>query len=376
MLFWELFFLGSIFVYISGNIFATSCRRVLIYLYILVIWFIGAFRLNIGADYSTYEMMYNSFEEIYVDGVEPTFSFIVFILKQLSFNSQMLFVVYETIIIFFLYIGVKKYCSSYVCRLIFLVLYVIVPVQGGYWWDLNGVRQAATVSVSFLSSGFFLSKKYFYFLLAFVLAILFHYSAIIFIILFLYRKRFPFRIVAILLALGFIFNFTGITSKLVMQFIVLGTEIAGKYEDAIFLADVGTKSFSLTAVYLSILYFGAVRILKKEKISFLVFNSSSIYILLRVYMSFGIENSVLGSVLHRFEVYFLPLFLVFLSISAKKIIYMYKMRGLLITSVIAILLVIATIQGISKESEDVMAKIAPGASAGNIEYDFNFDLFK
>lgn len=380
MLFWTIFFILGVFTYILAAILNKSHTEKITLFYTIVIWVIGAFRLNIGTDYSTYEIMYNSITDLssWNEGIEPTFSFIALLLNYCEFNSQMLFVVYETVIIGFIYAGVKKYLNNKLVILIVIVLYVVFPTNGGYWWELNAMRQAAAISVAFYSSGFFMERKYIKFALTFLLACLFHYSAIVFIAIFLYRKVFSIKLISILLALGFVLNFTGITARAVMYIMSFGAEIVGRYEADIFIAAIGTSSFSITACWFSILYLGSAYLLKKEKLPYLILNGSSIYILLRVYMSFGIEDSLFATVIHRFEAYFLPFYLALLSIAIHKILvsYRYRVKAVLATSIIAISFSVLLLNVINKQNEDVMAKIVPGASAGNIEYDFNFDLFK
>lgn len=380
MLFWIIFFLLGVFTYIIAAILDKSHTKSIALLYTIFIWFIGAFRLNIGTDYSTYEVMYDSATDFlsFEEGLEPTFTIISGLLNYCEFTSQMLFVVYEAIIIYFLYAGAQRYLPNQLCILLFMVLYAVFPTNGGYWWDLNAMRQAAAISVAFWSSGFFLEKKYFKFFLSFGLAVLFHYSAIVFIMLLPWGRKFSAKLVSILLLLGFVFNYTGITSVVAMKIFAQIMELYGKYEMAIFSAVAGTASFSITAFYFVALYIGAVYYFGKQNLSVFVFNGASIYILLRVYMSFGVENSVFATVVHRFEAYYLPFFLIMLAMAINNFVekYRHNIKSVFAVSTLIISFVILSLNTVSNQDNDVLAKISPGASGGNIEYEFNFDLFK
>lgn len=113
MEFWIVFFCSSLFIYIISIKLEPVHQKYITFVYVFFIWFIGAFRKDIGTDYSTYEYMYDIWpyvEHLYfLDKREPMFSFIVTLLHEFDFHSQMLFVVYESIIVLFLYLGVKRY---------------------------------------------------------------------------------------------------------------------------------------------------------------------------------------------------------------------------------------------------------------------------
>lgn len=313
MEFWIVFFCSSLFIYIISIKLEPVHQKYITFVYVFFIWFIGAFRKDIGTDYSTYEYMYDIWpymEHLYfLDKREPMFSFIVTLLHEFDFHSQMLFVVYESIIVLFLYLGVKRYLWNSFGILTFMLLYAVFPTEGGYWWNLNCIRQAAAMSIAFYGSCFLEKKEYLIFLILLILACIFHYSAIIFLFLFFLNKRISFKFVLLLLALGFVFNATGITARIVMDCAAMATNFVGKYEYDVLTATSGTASFSITAVCFSFLYIASVCYLR-QNIPILIMNGASIYILLRVYMSFGIEDSIFRYVVHRFEAYFVPFFFI------------------------------------------------------------------
>ena len=152
--------------------------------------------------------------------------------------------------------------------------------------------------------------------------------------------------------------------------------IVGMYEYASLIAIGGTASFSITAFYFSFLYILAVSYLKAKNIPQLIMNGASIYIWLRVYMSFGIEGSVLSTVVHRFETYFMPFFLLLIVMAMIRFIKECKVRwqAILVTSMVFISFIIMALNTVYVQQNDVMAKLAEGASSGNVEYRMSFDL--
>lgn len=383
MEFWLLFF-GSIwFIYISSIMVKSSQQRYIAYIYFLFIWFIGAFRKDIGTDYSAYENMYNIWpihvhNSYFFDAdIEPTFSFIVACLQEFDFHSQMLFVVYETIILMFLYLSVRKYFHQSFCILAFILLYVAFPTNGGYWWGLNVMRQAAAISISFYASSFLDEKKLAKSIMIFALACMFHYSAIIVVLLFLFPKKISVYVVFILLILGFLFNFTGINAQIIMQCASLISSLLGKYEYSSFIAVWGTASFSVTAAYFSFLYIVSIYYITPKAISPLMMNGSSIYILLRVYMSFGVEDSVLSTVVHRFETYFLPFFLLLLVQAIFKCIteLTCRWKAIVVTSIVYVSFIVIAIHTLNAQHTELITNINGGASVGNVIYKMSFDLF-
>ena len=381
MEFWFLFFGSTLPIYVVSMMLKASYHKYITYMYIVFIWFIGAFRKDIGTDYSTYEFMYNIWpmyvhNSVFAENIEPTFSFIVAALHEFDFHSQMLFLVYETIIISFLHLGSKRYLQHSGYVLIFFLLYAAFPTNGGYWWDLNVMRQAAAISIAFYSSSFFEAKKYLCFAFLFALACAFHYSAIVFLALLVIQKKIPMKLVSVLLILGFIFNATGINARLIMECASVVSGIVGMYEYASLIASGGTASFSITAFYFSLLYLVAVSYLKQKNISLIIMNGASIYILLRVYMSFGVEGSVLATVVHRFEAYFMPFFLLLIVMAMIRFIKECEVRwqAILVTSMVFISFIIMALNTVYVQQNDVMAKMAEGASGGNVEYRISFDL--
>lgn len=104
MEFWFLFAGIALFIYfVSLFFYEKNYARIISHIYVFYIWFISSFRYQIGTDYDTYEKVYyaNNPDGIYLMLKEPTFRFFVWVFNELGFTSQMFFLTYETILVFF-----------------------------------------------------------------------------------------------------------------------------------------------------------------------------------------------------------------------------------------------------------------------------------
>jgi len=352
-----------------------------LYVTIFIVWIVGACRLNIGSDYTTYEELYDSWN-IYSGGVldfvgstEPTFWIIVGLLNELNFKSQMLFLIYETIVIVFMYKGFSYYIKEKIIIFFAFVIYVMYPTNGGYWWGFCFIRQAAATSMIFWGTKYLLEKRRLKFFLAMFSGILFHYSGIFSILLVALKKRISIYKVYLLLILGFIFNGTGINAWVGMKFLSALISFTGRYEAALLMADAGSLSFSIMAFVLSVIYIIANKMKKTESLT-IVHNGAALYILLRVYMSFGIEGSVLSTITHRFETFFLPFYIIFIALAVRDFVYSQKNKILANMFVICFVLMFS-FMGLYRISQEKMAIDTRGTkSSANVQYEFNFDMYR
>lgn len=357
-------------------------QKKILYIMIAVVWFIGSFRLNIGTDYATYSLWYDTWS--YYDGgtveigtVEPGFWVIVTILNALNFKSQMMFFTFESLTILFICKGLKYYIPDSKVLMSAFLLYVVFPTNGGHWWDLNVIRQALAISICFWGTKYLCENNIKIFILTVFFAMMFHYSAILILALLLCRKKLSLRMVYILLASGFVFNATGITHKGVMFVLSYMSLLTGKYTVDYATIDAGGLAFSVMAFIYVVMYLGANMVIH-NRISTIIHNGAAIYIILRVYTSFGIEDSILGTVVHRFEAYFMFFYLILLAYAMKFFILTQKNRifakGCLLIFMLLFCVVLG-MQPIKSAKNDIMSIIGSPSSA-NIQYEFNFDFFK
>lgn len=373
---WHLFFI-ALFL-------EEKYKKYILYNMLVLIWFVAAFRYNIGTDYYSYESLYKSWNIYSGDvfdfsgNVEPSFWLITGLLNEFGFSSQMLFLIYETIVLVALYKAIMSNINSTMIAVIVFTLYVLYPADGGYWWSMSFIRQAAGISIALLGGEYFQKKNYLKCFIASILAIMFHYSIIIMMPLYLLKNvKINVKIVYVLLVIGFIFNATGVNSYIIMQVISYVTKLTGRYEMSFLLAEGGTASFSIMAFWLSCVYCLANRLLKSD-ITPMVHNGAAIYILLRLYMSFGIEGSNLSGVVRRFEVLFLIYFIILIGYALKDFIWSQKNK-ILAECLVAMFMLVFCFMGINKiyqYNQNVLERMRLSPSAANIQYEFNFNLFR
>ena len=251
------------------------------------------------------------------------------------------------------------------------VLWFFYPTNGGHWWDMNAIRQAAAISIMFWGMKYLAQDKTAKFLCVMILALSFHFSSII--IGFMYwlnKKKIPFYIVCILLVVGFLFNALGLTASIVMSVLGIAIDFVGKYESALTFIDSGTMSFSIMALMLTFIYYIVNIIIKKDVLP-IVYNGAAIYILLRVYMSFGIEGSILAFVVHRFETYFLFFYLLMIAMAMRKLLLFKKCNKMLRIVMDGVMLGFCILGLLSIYNYNVNGTLG----LDNINYEFNFELF-
>lgn len=389
MEFWSIFYLTMIVLLTLILLAPEKQKRVLCYVLIFIIWFIGAFRYKIGEpDYNTYSNLYNIWDLFkYVDlwdvlfahDVEPMFNIIVATLTHLSMTSQSMFVLYYTITVVFLFMGLRRYSDNYDIMAVTLCLFLSFPAQGGYWWSFVFMRQAVAVSIVFWGASY-IRHKAIVFLLATFVAVMFHYSAILGVLLLLMDKTaISTNKVCVLACFGFILNAMGIMTDALLKILEYGSYIYGRYTGAILGAGSGVTLFSPMAAMLTILYLMLRRYQIRDNLSPMIVNAASLYILLRVYMSFGSSNSGLGSVVHRFETYFLLYFLLMISMGLTKLRNMNNIsaivKGVLVIGFVSMFCIMSLRNiAISGGIADPFGNRE--VSSDNINYEFNFDLFK
>ncbi len=384
MYFWTCFYSSILLLWIIGKC-HVKYADVSLYAALVIVWFVGAFRFNIGTDYSTYQLWYDTWTS-YKGGtfdlgeVEPSFFFINMFFNSLGLKSQMLFIIFETITIYFLYKGLRFYLRDDLMILLGVLLFTFYPTNGGHWWDMNGIRQGAAVSIAFWSTKFLCIGNKKKFVCAVLLAMSFHYSAFLILLLCgFYKKRINNKIAFILILLGFLSNALGVTGGLAMQLLAFMADFIGKYEVAVLQGTVGAAQFSVMAFLLAFLYFCASKMndLPNSTKQILVLNGAVIYVIFRVYMSFGIEGSLMSTVVHRFETYFLFLYLVLIVEALRS--FMNKQKNKVLSNIFVLFFLLCFmamgLKTIFEAGTDVDSQIIGTISQGNIDYTVNFDLF-
>lgn len=102
-------------------------------------------------------------------------------------------------------------------------------------------------------------------------------------------------------------TYIGLSKTFVMYGIEIMTSVIGKYEAAVLLVTAGGKSFSYMSFVYVFMYLFSFYMVKQGKDNYkIIFNLSTVFIIMRVLTSFSLGGPSIQYILHRFEVYYLP----------------------------------------------------------------------
>lgn len=382
MIFWDIFY-GIMICLVSLMPLLDSVYRKR--LVILLVWgtiVISGFRYNIGTDFQAYQLLY----EIFADGdvgigvpMEPSFVFLSYIWGYLGFKVQVIFLFYALVSIYGIYYGFQKYfVDLWLGTGIAFLLFLAYNSPGGFWWSMNAIRQAAALGIVFAGSSFLYSNRIKYFLLSVAVAWFFHYSAVIAVFMVvLARCNFKRQNVLVVVFLSFFVSYMGISQGIVISVMENIAGWAGKYEAAFGMLESESGTFATVSYLYVFMYLLAFFVCTRCSDKFqVVFNLSTVYIVIRILTSFSLEGSVIHHLLHRFEVYYLPFFLIYVSEGI--LCFVRKCRPVLAGWLVMIfalsLFTLLSLENIAATGgEDTIFIKSKGTE--NVTYDYNLDLF-
>lgn len=190
--------------------------------FLLFVLLIGMFRgIGIGTDYYSYYYIFKAESDIEIGFVE-----LIRFVKYLGGNFQ--------IFISFIFL------SSFLIKIYFFqkispIPYISLMIYLGFWflvYDMNGIRQGLAMSITLAASWYLLrNEKKTYFLLV-LLAILFHYSAIVFLpFVFILKKEFSNKTAIILVGVFLLiaqFNISESITMYIINFLGFDNVVAEK----------------------------------------------------------------------------------------------------------------------------------------------------
>lgn len=387
MEFWYIFFGGLIVLWLLMGAVKRKWRFIFTIVYMTAVIFVSGLRNYIGTDFPTYVMFYEHYA--YADflaamneGMEPTFAFLVSFLGWIGGKYQLLFFVYSAITFGGMYYGFRKWMErDNLAVFLAMLLYITYNSTGGFWWGMNVIRQAAAMSVVFAFSGCLMHQKKIRFIVIVCVASLFHYSALVFLpaVLFL-EKEISRKKILVFLTTAIILTLSGISKSLVLNMMSIGLGIIGKYESAMLLITEGSKGFSYMSFVYVALFVGSI-ILKKQSFNqrqIVIWNLSFVYIMMRVLTSFSLGGPSIQFILHRFEVYYMPFFLVAVAETLIKLMEMIKpkiMARLMVASFLAVMGILE-IFAIAKVGGYADYPLEPNYPPDIVEYETNTDLYE
>jgi transmembrane protein EpsG len=144
----------------------------------------AGFREAITPDMEQYRMLYEAFGTLSAGFIEPTFLFFCKFLNALGFDYHALFFAYSLVTLVFLYLGIKNYTNQVKLSLLF---YILIP--SCFLNMFVEMREVCAISIALYATSLLRSRQRKFKLtqmLAFAtLSALFHYSAILYWVIFL-----------------------------------------------------------------------------------------------------------------------------------------------------------------------------------------------
>ncbi len=376
MIFWYILTISSIVVFIINLKLEAKIKKILVLGYLFVLWFLSAFRYMIGQDTYSYVMTYDSMGATFdVVGKEPVFEFLVIFLNECGFSAQMLLLVYATIILIFIYKGVKFYFDDYCYVHLFLLLYYLHI--NCYQMSLTGIRQSAAISILFWGSQYIVKRELFKYLLVISLATINHYSAFAFVFLYwIPHSFFKWKWFGLSAIISIVALYIKMVPRMFVGIInVINIETSYANYATEMLNDgkvlISFWNIAYIAIFLFVLLFYKYESKQKE---IYLYNVSLILILVSLLTSYKFSSVAVSDMIGRISYYLVPTFIAMLTkilmdtyIESKKVILIFI--TLLIYSCIYFFV-------LNSWMNDPVNAVSASLSAGNYNYEFNFNLLK
>ena len=386
MVFWYVYYLFAVTILFMMYAWPKSTRE-LKYAYISVLWLIASFRYMYGDDYEMYVSLFEAGDIsnvlVMAPSIEPTFQYMVQLYNEIGLSAQCLFLTYATVILFFFYKGCQAFFSDSKSQLMLLLLYATTTLTGGYFFGLNGIRQAAAISILFWGSRFLLSSEWLKFASVFILAFCFHYSAVFFLpAIFLVKKKIPYVYALGGMAAALVCTLSGMSAQIflrLLSFAVSLSDAYNRYENQIDMLDISTE-FPPSTVFACMIYLTILVLIYCKRIKLdtrseiFIYNATTVYILLRSFTSFGVEGANLAANLHRIEVYYLFSFLLFIIYFLQKIFHDKRSMEIGFLTVWILVFAYVNLHAFAIGVNDPKKVVPPSVLTDRIEDQFNFSL--
>lgn len=308
----EIYFLQIFIIIILGIIlkpnYNNKTKKIYMVIIMSIFTVVSALRAStVGADTSMYSEAFNhisqvSFNNLHIFRYEYGFTLLCKILSLINNNSQILIIV--TSLFIFISVGRFIYKNS---KDVILSCYSFMTLNI-YFLYMTAMRQALAIAIILIAYEYLKVEKYFKFSLLIILSSLFHKSALICLILILFRRnryRLTSLIYTFLLA---IISFVGY-KYLFVVFTTIFTEYGG-YSSGIFSVSNYFGSLIEACVILIIWLFGIYYIYKKDskfdyKTSLIAYIMSLAFILSVLVMKMNVVNR-LTAYFSLFSILWLP----------------------------------------------------------------------
>lgn len=174
------YYFSVLLMFLLGVISLTSISKytklALGFAFFVLLLFLGGLRYEVGADWHSYNKIFNNTEpgKFFDLGIEPLFGILILIIKGIGLGySGYVFLIFALSTSLKLS-SIYKYSYNF-----FAALMIYFPIQF-MSYDVNGIRQGLAIAIIFCSLKYLLERKLKLYLILVLIATGFHYSAIIF----------------------------------------------------------------------------------------------------------------------------------------------------------------------------------------------------
>jgi hypothetical protein len=202
-----------------GIVSLTNVKRINVLFFSVLAFFIivmfGGLRFKVGADWDSYERIFNEsrLDNLFETGIEPFFNLLIVIVKCFDLNYLFLVFLVFTFATVLKFSFLFKYSNSF-----FAALLIYFPIQF-MAYDINGIRQGLAIGIIFCSVDSLLRKKFWTFLAIVSIAMCFHYSAVIFFpFYFIANKKIRSKYIHITIVLSIVLGF--LLQKIILAFLL------------------------------------------------------------------------------------------------------------------------------------------------------------
>jgi len=181
----------------------------------LIMIFFGGLRYKVGADWESYERIFNEakLDNLFEIGIEPFFNLFIIIVKWFNLNYLFLVFAVFTISTAIKFAFLFRYSNS-----IFTALLIYFPIQF-MAYDINGIRQGLAIGIIFWSVDSLIKRKIWSFIAIVSLAMCFHYSAVIFFpFYFIANKKLKAKTIHVTILLSIMLGF--LLQKIILSFLL------------------------------------------------------------------------------------------------------------------------------------------------------------
>ncbi|WP_313247734.1 EpsG family protein [Sporosarcina ureae] len=252
----------------------------------MILSFVSGFRYDVGTDFLGYISYFNMIENGIDIPVEKGFVFLNVLISKMGLNSQALFLVMSILTMFFFINGMKYYSTiiHFYKPLVYVAFLIFI-----YFSSFNGIRQSLAAAILFYASRYIIEKRLILFGMWTLIAMQFHFSSILFLLLFfVVGKSYSKKIMLIVLLASFMLVKLNMVSEILiyinnnLSYLDVGGYLSNYLYDGYNLRDV---SYGIV-FYINILIISMFIIMKNNIIDnrteLIVFNLFYIYNLIGI----------------------------------------------------------------------------------------------